>query len=119
MRFFATIFSAAALLVGMGCHRTPRTTSAEMRAKHPEWPLTLNDTVTRILSGMSETDKAAVRARKKNELIQYHHGWGTGIRNEFGLWHGNYSLLTDCHTDVADGASMVIIEAVWKRLQTQ
>ena len=68
---------------------------------------------------VSEADKAAVKAKKKDELIEYHMNWGLGIRNNYGLWHGNYSLLTDCHADVPDGASMVIIEAVWQRLQTQ
>lgn len=119
MRLFATICFAAFLLVGVGCHTTPRTTSAELRAKRPDWPLTVDDAVTKILAGMSEADKAAVRAKKKDELIEYHNGWGMGIRNEFGLWHGNDSLLADCHTDVPDGASMVIIEAVWQRLQTR
>jgi len=119
MRLFATIFFAVSLVLGVGCHSTPRTTSAELRAKHPDWPLTVDAAVTKILAEMSEADKAAVRAKKKDDLILYHHGWGTGIRNEFGLWHGNDSLLADCHTDVPDGASMVIIEAVWQKLQTQ
>ena len=119
MRAVAAIILAIALLLGAGCHSTPRTTSAELRAKHPDWPLTVDAAVTKILAGMTDADKAAVRAKKKDELIEYHHGWGTGIRNEFGLWHGNYSLLADCHTDVPDGASMVIIEAVWQRLQRE
>ena len=71
------------------------------------------------MAGWSEADKAAFRAKKKDELIEYHLSLGLGIRNYYGLWNGNYSLLADCHTDVPDGASMVIIEAVWQRLQTQ
>jgi hypothetical protein len=119
MRLFAAIFFAATLLLWVGCHSTPRTTSAELRAKHPDWPLTVDAAATKILAGMSGADKAAVRAKKKDELIEYHHGWGTGIRNEFGLWHGNDSLMADCHAEHPDGASMVIIEAVWQRLQTE
>jgi len=115
--FFLILF--AVTLVGAGCHSTPRTTSAELRAKHPEWPSTVNEAVTKILAGMSEADKFAVRAKKKDELIAYHHGWGTGIRNEFGLWSGNYSLLSDCHAANPDGASLVIIEAVWEKLRVQ
>lgn len=86
---------------------------------HPEWPLTVDDAVTNILAKMSEPDKAAVRAKKKDELIDYHFTWGMGIRNAFGLWSYNYSLLTDCHARDPDDASMVIIEAVWRKLQTQ
>jgi len=119
MRLFATICFGAFLLVGVGCHTTPRTTSAELKEKHPDWPLTVDDAVTKILAEMSEADKAAIRAKKKDELIEYHMSWGLGIRNYYGLWNGNYSLLADCHTDVPDGAAMVIIEAAWQKLQTQ
>lgn len=68
---------------------------------------------------MSEADKAKVKASKKEDLILFHHGWGTSIRNEFGLWRGNEELMRDCHADHPDDASMVIIEAVWQRLQSQ
>jgi len=55
--------------------------------------------------------------RPEEQLIRFHHGWGTGIRNEFGLWKGNKELLADCHAEHPDDASMVIIQAVWERLQ--
>jgi Domain of unknown function (DUF6794) len=119
MRVVVAIILVTTMLLEAGCHSTPRTTSAELRARHPQWPLTVNDAVTRILAGMSTENKEKIRATKKDDLILYHHGWGTGIRNEFGLWNGNYSLMSDCHADYPDGASMVIIEAVWQRLQTQ
>jgi hypothetical protein len=118
MKLFVILFFAAILLVGVACHPAPRATTAELRAKHPDWPLTVDDAVTKILAGMSETAKAEVKAKKREELILYHLDWGMGIRNYFGLWNGNESLLADCHTDVPDGASMVIIEAVWLKLQT-
>ena len=119
MRFIVAILITGSLLIGAGCHSAPRTTSAELRAKHPDWPLTVDDAVTRILSGWSQADKAEFRAKKKDDLILYHMSLGLWIRNNYGLWNGNASLLADCHTDVPDGASMVIIEAIWQRLQTQ
>ena len=94
-------------------------TSAELRAKHPEWPLTVDDATALILARMSEADKAVLRKKKNNGLIQYHFGWGMGIRNEFGLWEGNYSLMSDCRTEDPDEASLVIIQAVWQRLKAQ
>ena len=119
MRPLVAILLTATLLIGPGCHSKPRTTSAELRAKHPEWPLTVDDAVRRILAPMSAEDKEHIRSTKKDDLILYHHGWGTGIRNQFGLWEGNDSLMADCHADHPDGASMVIIRAVWQRLQTK
>jgi hypothetical protein len=93
----------------------PTVTAAEMAS----WPRTVEQAVTNIVASMSAEDKQKVRATKKEDLIQYHHGWGTGIRNGFGLWRGNRELLADCKSQHPDGASMVIIEAVWERLQKQ
>ena len=86
-----------------------------------DWPITLNSAVSNILGGVSEQDKDWIRQTKYEDLIRYHHGWGTGIRNEFGLWRGNNELIISacgkpCHPD---SASMRIIEAVWLALQSQ
>lgn len=84
------------------------------------WPRTLERAVDEIVEGMSAEDRIAVRSRSRADLIAYHHGWGTGIRNGLGLWRGNHVLLRSacageaCHPD---DASMKIIEAVWERLQ--
>lgn len=83
------------------------------------WPWTLDEAVTLLLDDLNDADKKVVRDTKKDDLIRFHHGWGTHIRNEFGLWRDNTNLLVDCHSDHPDGASMVIIEAVWQRLQKQ
>ena len=85
---------------------------------HPEWPRTLDEAVTRILSNMSDADKRYIKGSYKETLINHHHGWGMGIRNSFGLWQGNDALMADCRAVFADDASWVIIEAVWQRLQT-
>jgi len=83
------------------------------------WPTTVAGVVKDILSGMSDKDKELVMSTKKEDLIQFHHGWGTGIRNHYGLWRGNAELIKSacgkpCHPD---DASMIIIEAVWEELQ--
>lgn len=85
------------------------------------WPTTVEATVKDLLSKIPEEDKETIRKTKKDDLIMFHHGWGTGIRNHYGLWRGNHALVKDacgegCHPD---DASMVIIEAVWKALQKE
>jgi len=79
------------------------------------------DAATEILiARLSDEDRLRVKNTKKEDLIDYHHGWGTGIRNDFGLWDGNEKLLRSaCHGEIChpDDASMVIIETVWTRLQ--
>nr|WP_315467407.1 DUF6794 domain-containing protein [uncultured Undibacterium sp.] len=100
-------------------------TSLAQEKKKPlesdKWPITVKATVVDLLSTMSAESKETVRKTKKDALILFHHGWGTGIRNHYGLWRGNNALIEDacgkpCHPD---DASMVIIGAVWKALQDE
>jgi hypothetical protein len=90
---------------------------------HVEPPATIAAAVTQIVGELSESDKTTIRATRREDLITYHHGWGTNIRNELGLWGDNHALLADCgradgiaHPH-ADDCSMLIIEAVWDALQ--
>lgn len=85
------------------------------------WPASVKAAVADILGKMNEQDKARVRQAKRADLGRFQHGWGTAIRNHYGLWRGNQALTLSacgkpCHPDEA---SMVIIEAVWKALQTK
>lgn len=84
-----------------------------------QWSTTVQATVADILTSLLPEDKAALLDTKKDDLIRFHHGWGTGIRNHYGLWRGNDELIESacgkgCHPD---DASMVIIEAVWSALR--
>ncbi len=84
-----------------------------------QWPTSVNAAVVDLLAGLSDEDKASLREMRKEDLIRLHHGWGTGIRNQYGLWRGNRSLIESacgkpCHPDEA---SMIIIEAVWAAVQ--
>ncbi len=87
--------------------------------KEKSWAKTVKEAVAQILSKMSDTDKATVKNKKKEDLIKYHRGWGMGIRNDLGLWQGNEALMKDAKAQHPDDASMVIIEAVWEELQKQ
>jgi len=83
-----------------------------------KYPELLNLAVEEVISAMSEENKQTVKNTSKYELIQYHHGLGTSIRNGLGLWRGNDKLIVDacgkpCHPDDASG---VIIYAVWCKL---
>ncbi|MBX7183618.1 MAG: hypothetical protein K1Y01_00595 [Vicinamibacteria bacterium] len=86
------------------------------------WPTTVDQAARQIVDEMSPEDKVRVRGTAKEQLIQFHHGWGTGIRNSLGLWRGNEKLLESCGKGKRahpDECSMTIIEAVWTLLQAQ
>lgn len=83
------------------------------------WPKTVDEAVTRIVTALPEKDRKIIRETARKDLIRFHHGWGTGIRNDFGLWRGNDALMKDCKAQHPDEASSVIIDAVWVRLQAK
>lgn len=88
-----------------------------------EQPATIAAAVRQIVGAMPESDKRTLRATQREDLIDYHHGWGRDIRNELGLWGGNDALLADCGRAAGsaylhpDDCSMLIIEAVWDALR--
>jgi hypothetical protein len=83
-----------------------------------EWPVTVQDTVRDIPAHMSAEERMQVRDTKREDLIRFHLGWGTGIRNRYGFWRGNEKLrLSACgHPCHPEDASMKIMEAVWDEL---
>ena len=115
MNTILRVFFIALLITGV-----PAMAQEDQEVLGPDtWPTTVEATVDDIISKLSEKNKETVRTTRREDLIKFHHGWGTGIRNHYGLWRGNNELLESacgrkCHPD---GASMIIIEAVWNKLQ--
>ena len=103
------------VFVLVGCGSNP----IEEGSDANELPSSLEEAVDDIVSELSEEDKETVKETSFGDLIRYHHGWGTGIRNSLGLWRGNIELLKSacgseqCHPD---DASMEIIYGVWNIL---
>ncbi len=75
----------------------------------------------RLFAEMSEEDKKALKNTPEEDLILHHFGLGAYIRNEFGFWQGNRELLESLSGKQfgvhPDDASLVIIKALWKKLQ--
>lgn len=86
-------------------------------AKRRDKPGTIDSAATFIISEMKDKDKLTIKQTSPDKLIMYHHGWGTGIRNELGLWGKNNNLLTDCGNVHPDECSMKIIYRIWQILQ--
>jgi hypothetical protein len=105
----------------------------EARESKANAPRSLEDAVRRLIDELSEADRQRLRDTAERDLIQFHHGWGMGIRN---CWiygspepspqqdhtadpdvGGNQALLDSCGTWSPDEASMIIIRAVWHELR--
>lgn len=118
---FVAVLSLAVTLAAdgaMGADNTPPTKAQELA---DNWPKTLGEAVDKVAASLSQEDRRRVVSTETENLIDFHFGWGTGIRNAFGLWAGNTALLESCGSREMhpDNASTVIIEAVWKRLRAE
>jgi len=67
---------------------------------------------------LSDEDKEKVKSTSYSNLIQFHHGWGTGIRNGFCLWKGGplESWLYENGVTHPDSMSQYLIELYWSHL---
>lgn len=90
-------------------------------SKIPSVDEMVDDLISNWLPKVSEYERDQFVGCAKDDLIQFHHGLGTDIRNAYGLWGLSWE------PDIIDGAdhsdnhpdavSMKVITKVWERLQ--
>ena len=84
-----------------------------------------------ITDEIDKQSQQALRNIQVGELHRLHSSWGRAIRNEFGLWQADHPLTKnwhnnpdgrdiqdgiDCSNDHPDRVSMLIMLAVWKKV---
>ena len=84
---------------------------------HNQWPVTVDQAVGVLLGMLPKDETAKIAAMSQDDLINLHFGLGAWIRNNFGLWTQNTALLENTGKSHPDDAAVVIIEALWNRLQ--
>lgn len=89
-----------------------------------EHPKTLEEAIEKLFVWVSKKDQKWLAKQTKDELYLLHHGFGTWIRNTFGLWGKNSKLIYDiskCNNGTKpihpDDCSMVIIEEFQKAIR--
>jgi hypothetical protein len=129
----AVVILAAALLVG--CAKSPSPPPAAVVPEEqpvaielPEPPYDLNTyegVVADVVANLDEESLALLRRTAKADLIQFHHGWGTTIRNYYRFW-SNEALIRSCARRAGrdgsmhpDDASMVVMEGVWSVVRSR
>jgi hypothetical protein len=86
-------------------------------------PKTVDEAVDQVISDLDLKDKIKIANMDLNDLINLHTNLHVYFKNAFGLWSGNTELLASCRSiskeDVysEDDATLVIIEALWKKLK--
>ena len=105
--------------VGQHNHNSGQQKKENPSSSKDNYPETVREAADIIISKLKAQSKLEIISKSKKGLIMYHHGWGTRIRNSFGLWKGNKKLLSDCGgvNTHPDSCSMRIIEEVWNTLR--
>ncbi|WP_143872794.1 DUF6794 domain-containing protein [Catenovulum sediminis] len=82
-------------------------------------PLTCKEAALDIYKSLDQESINTLQETEKEDLIQFHLGWGMGIRNSYGLWSEGSPIRKSCaamsgEQDMhPDSASSVIMELVW------
>jgi hypothetical protein len=79
-------------------------------------PATVKEAVEFLIRTMPQQALAELTALPEDQLIQTHYGLGAGIRNE--VLRDNPALRKDTGHRHPDDASAVIVEALWRELQS-
>ncbi len=58
-----------------------------------------------------------LRNPQKEVTFRLYRPFGTGVRNEFGLWGGNQELRDSCGTNDPEGCSVVIFNRLWESVR--
>jgi hypothetical protein len=83
----------------------------------PPFPRTLSETVAILAAELSEQDRIVMAGTLETDLVRFHHGLGTYIRNRFGLWGANPALLAACKVSHPEDASAVVLRALRDHLR--
>jgi len=83
----------------------------------PPFPHTLSETVAILTAELPERERTVLAGTLKEDLVRFHHGLGTYIRNRFGLWGANPALRAACKVSHPDDASAVILRALRDHLR--
>jgi hypothetical protein len=89
---------------------------------HPYLPRTVDEAVEFLLHELPLKDRTMIAKMEENELQYLHNTLGQYVRNKFGLWAENRSLMQSCRIRSGrnlseDECSAFIVRELWKRLQ--
>ncbi|MFN9730180.1 MAG: DUF6794 domain-containing protein [Pseudomonadota bacterium] len=84
------------------------------------WPKTVDEAASQLRSRLSPEDLEWIRRNPKDVVTsQLHLPYGTGVRNEFGLWGKNRPLLKSCGVEDAEECSGIIFSALWDKVRSE
>lgn len=76
----------------------------------PAYPKSIKESIDQLMQLIPKEQLEEMKRMTSEEIYKNHMTLGMFIRNKFGLWDGNESLLKDCKTSDADDASEIILK---------
>ena len=83
----------------------------------PAFPRTLSETMAVLAAELPERHRVVIAGSVQGDLMRFHDGLGTYIRNRFGLDGYNTALLAACKAQGPDDAATVILRALRDHLR--
>ena len=127
MALFFALLAVAALIASPdgkdSAKSIPTTESPSPTAKGDKIhiPKDLEDCFAELKRLLPKEDVQAMRKGTEADMIQYHHGLGTWIRNNWGLWRGSalskwFNKQGIQHPDDMSG---IILDSFWRHLNSK
>lgn len=80
------------------------------------YPKTKAEALDILLNIMLYEEKEFLKLAEEEDLSLLKNTFCKRIRIDFGLYEENYELIADCKAKNPEDASMIIITALWKKL---
>jgi hypothetical protein len=102
----------SAHLKGLSVHKDPTSPTGVYI------PLNLHDALKELDEMLPPTAKQDISIIEKSEMINYHHGFGTWLRNNWGLWKGLRlaTYFRSTGTNHPDDMSGMILDSYWTKV---
>ncbi len=83
------------------------------------YPKTLAEAVNRLALIANQEQRSFLASIEEDELPSLHFCFGYAIRGAFGLRDTNSELLKDCQALNPEDASLLIVKALWKKINEE
>ena len=122
-------YSALLFILLCGCQKSPEPEPFQVQChagQCPDDPMQcIVSVMDQLVAIIKENDPAGYKMIQEMEdpddMIQFHHGWGMGLRNGLGLWGDSkvaqaFRKLGVSHADYMSG---ILMNAFWQRVHDQ
>ncbi len=81
-------------------------------------PVNLEDALKELDDMLPDEAEKDIKAMDKSSMVGYHHGFGTWLRNNWGLWQGSRlaKFFNNVGINHPDDMSSIILESYWQKL---